>query len=219
MATQELNAPVLGAGGEPCHSCGAPLAADQRYCLSCGARRTDARLPFRDILAGRPPRTATAATAAAAPPPAPARTRANLTVLGALGCLLLALGIGVLIGRGSDGGSPGSPPPAQVITVGGGAPAATTTPGADGSSPAPKSTAGAAGSAKKHAKGSSAGASAKSAKNSHATNKSLQKLQKLAPKDYQKQSQKLPKTLGTGGKAPPKDNKPAAGGGSFQEIG
>jgi hypothetical protein len=33
------------------------------------------------------------------------------------------------------------------------------------------------------------------------------------------QSKKQPKTLGTGGKPPPKDNKPAAGGGGFQEIG
>jgi hypothetical protein len=31
-------------------------------------------------------------------------------------------------------------------------------------------------------------------------------------------SKKLPKTLGTGGKPPPKDDKPAAGGSGFQEI-
>ncbi len=43
--------PVLGLHGEPCASCGAPLAADQRYCLSCGTRRAGSRLPFRDILA------------------------------------------------------------------------------------------------------------------------------------------------------------------------
>jgi len=41
----------------------------------------------------------------------------------------------------------------------------------------------------------------------------------LSPKGYQKQSQKLPKTLGTGGKPPPKDNKKPAGGGGFQSIG
>ena len=47
----------------------------------------------------------------------------------------------------------------------------------------------------------------------------LKKLSKLSPKEYQKQSQKLPKTLGTGGKPPPKDNKKPAGGGGFEEIG
>ena len=55
--TQDIHAPTLGAQGEPCTSCGAPLAGDQRYCLECGARRTQARVPFRDILAtgGAPP--------------------------------------------------------------------------------------------------------------------------------------------------------------------
>ncbi|MEA2221441.1 MAG: hypothetical protein QOJ35_4067, partial [Solirubrobacteraceae bacterium] len=32
-------------------------------------------------------------------------------------------------------------------------------------------------------------------------------------------SKKAPKTVGTGGTPPPKDNKPAAGGSGFQEIG
>jgi len=57
------------------------------------------------------------------------------------------------------------------------------------------------------------------AKGSKATNKTTQSLNKLSGKAYQKQAQKLPKVLGTGGKAPPKDNKPAAGGGAFQTIG
>ncbi|MDO9356479.1 MAG: hypothetical protein Q7T55_22470, partial [Solirubrobacteraceae bacterium] len=34
-----------------CASCTAPLAADQLFCLSCGTRRRDARIPFRDVLA------------------------------------------------------------------------------------------------------------------------------------------------------------------------
>jgi hypothetical protein len=36
---------------------------------------------------------------------------------------------------------------------------------------------------------------------------------------YQKKSQKLPKEVGTSGKAPPKDDKPAGGGTDFQDIG
>jgi hypothetical protein len=34
-----IEQPVLGEHGEPCRECGVPLAADQRYCLNCGARR------------------------------------------------------------------------------------------------------------------------------------------------------------------------------------
>ena len=35
---------------ESCPGCGAPLGADQRYCLSCGVPRAGARLPFLDVL-------------------------------------------------------------------------------------------------------------------------------------------------------------------------
>jgi hypothetical protein len=35
--TQDIHAPTLGTRGEPCASCGAPLAGDQRYYLECGA--------------------------------------------------------------------------------------------------------------------------------------------------------------------------------------
>jgi hypothetical protein len=44
MPAIDLHAPVLGPPGQPCAACGAPLAADQRYCLSCGERRGPARL-------------------------------------------------------------------------------------------------------------------------------------------------------------------------------
>ncbi len=36
--------------------------------------------------------------------------------------------------------------------------------------------------------------------------------------EYQKAAQKLPDEVGTGGKAPPKDNKPAGGGSEFEEF-
>ena len=54
---------VLGEGGEPCATCGAPLAADQRYCLNCGQRRGRRdRLPRAPV----PRQEATAAAPAAA---------------------------------------------------------------------------------------------------------------------------------------------------------
>ena len=36
--------------GEQCPSCGKPMATDQRYCLECGSRRGDPRLPFMDAV-------------------------------------------------------------------------------------------------------------------------------------------------------------------------
>jgi hypothetical protein len=213
MATQDVNAPTLGAQGEPCQACGAPLAGDQRYCLQCGTRRTEARLPFRDILAGEaaPPPTAVAPpTASAGADPGP---RTGLTFLAGLACLLLALGVGVLIGRSGDKTTTitGSTPAPQVISVGGAAAAPTTTaPGATSTTPGSTSTT-------PSTTGSSGSSSSKGS--STAKNKSLNNLDKSSGSDYEKKSSKLPKTVGTGGKPPPKDNKPAGGGTDFQTIG
>ena len=41
-----LYVPRLARETEPCANCGALLASDQRYCLSCGERRADTRVPF-----------------------------------------------------------------------------------------------------------------------------------------------------------------------------
>jgi hypothetical protein len=218
MATQDVHAPTLGAQGEPCATCGVPLAADQRYCLECGARRTEARLAFRDILAGKAPPPAAAPPSAPAPSEPPAR--AGLAFLGGLLCLLVALGVGVLIGRsGDDTPTAATTPPAQVITVNGSAPAGTTTTPAAGST----DDSGAAGTDSSSSSGGStkdSGSSgAKSSKGSKSTNKSVKDLNNSSGSDYQKKSEKLPKQVGTGGKAPPKDNKPAGGGSDFEDIG
>lgn len=206
-------APLLGTHGEPCGSCGAPLAADQRYCLNCGARRADARLAFRDILGA--PATAPGAAppphggAAAPPPSADGGRSGTIAALAGLGVTLLALGTGVVIG--SAGSDPAPAPAPQVITVGG-APAAAATPaGADGA--AAGAAAGTAKGGRRRTPAASGGSGGKAA------NPSLRKLDNLSPQQYQKQSQKLPKVVGTGGAPPPKDDKPAAGGGDFQSIG
>jgi hypothetical protein len=108
-----------------CGSCGAPMAADQRYCLSCGARRQHARLPFQDALVPTGP--AAAPQAGGVPPAlwsAPQSTGpATGTLLAALACVLLAFGVGVLVG--DDGGNGGSQ---QPIVVGGAPAAAAATP-------------------------------------------------------------------------------------------
>jgi hypothetical protein len=213
--TQDIHAPTLGAQGEPCASCGAPLAGDQRYCLECGARRADARIPFRDILArqGGPPWGVAHA-------PAYAEERGPLSALAFLGgllCLLLALGVGVLIGR-SGNDSPtaaATTPPPQVISVGGAAAPAATTPTATTSTSAATSASSSGSSSSKGAKSSSSG----SKRSSKATNKAVKDLDKSSGADYEKKSKNLPKQVGTGGKPPPKDNKPAGGGTGFQTIG
>jgi len=43
----------LGAPGDTCRRCSAPLAVDQRYCLECGARRAAPRLDFLSLLERR----------------------------------------------------------------------------------------------------------------------------------------------------------------------
>jgi hypothetical protein len=217
MATQDVHAPTLGAQGEPCATCGSPLAADQRYCLQCGARRAEARIAFREILAP-PPQAVVPPPGVGVPAVAPADEppqRSGPAFLAGLLCLLLALGVGVLIGRsGNDTPTAAAPAPAQVITVGGSAPAAaattptTTTPAAGSTDTSGSST--------KSAKDSGA---AKSSKSSKATNKSVKSLNSASGSDYQKKSQKLPKQVGTGGKPPAKDNRPAGGGSGFQSIG
>ena len=207
--------PTLGLHGEPCATCGVPLAADQRYCLDCGARRADARLPFRDILAAAPvPHVAHGSAHGAAPAPAAhadGNRSGTLAALAGLGVVLLALAAGVLIGQAGGDDSNQSTTP-QVINLGG----ASATPGASATDGTGSATSGSSKGASSKGKSSSSGSSSSGSK---ASNPSIKKLEKLSPQQYQKQSQKLPKTVGTGGKPPPKDNKPAAGGGDFQTIG
>jgi hypothetical protein len=99
------------------------MAPDQRYCIACGERRTGGGL--RDAL----PRTA-APAAAAAPPPR--RTSWIHTPSGSLiagvATLLLALGVGVLIGRSSEKTAPASASRQPVVVrLSGGGTAGTST--------------------------------------------------------------------------------------------
>lgn len=201
---------------DPCPSCGAAMAADQRYCLSCGERRAEARLDFVEILRGPRGAIPAAAGAQAVGVSDPgARGRVNATVVASIGCLLLAMGVGVLIGNSGDrdpAAAPSSAPAAQVIKIQG---------SATGSGDAATASAPSAAAKKKGAKSKkSSVATAKSAAASKATNPTLTQLSNTSGKDYQKQSQKLPKVVSTGGKAPPIDkSKPAGGGTGFQSIG
>jgi hypothetical protein len=105
--------------GAQCASCGAPMSADQRYCLECGERL----MPMSGFLLGGGP---LGAPAEHRPPPAPpgipppplagaGRNGSALNIIAGVGVLMLAMGVGVLIGR--SGAAKPSAAPAQVITV------------------------------------------------------------------------------------------------------
>jgi hypothetical protein len=107
-----------------CAGCGAPLAADQRYCLACGRPCSPVRLAFLDVLQTEP-QTATVPILGApqaagyAPPPDPPGLVGSLRrwsgVFGLLGVLLAALLIGLLVGHWLTGGS--TNPGKQVFEV------------------------------------------------------------------------------------------------------
>lgn len=115
----EIHAAAAIQSGDNCASCGAPMAGDQRYCLTCGQRRGDPRLPFMDAVvlmeAVRQP-------GGQAPPPPPKRKRSvspNAALIAGVATLLLALGIGVLIGRSGHQEVAQTAAAPQVIKVGG----------------------------------------------------------------------------------------------------
>jgi hypothetical protein len=102
--------PPAAPAPEPCSSCDAPLAADQRYCLHCGEPREGARRPLPAQPRGETHAGEEGAVAVARDPVE--RTSVAATLAG-LACLLLAMGVGVLIGRGG-----GATPAAQApITI------------------------------------------------------------------------------------------------------
>jgi hypothetical protein len=123
---------IYGAPGDRCQNCQAPLAVDQRYCVNCGTRRGKSRFSLESVAAQTVP-------VAAPVPVAPRRSRlpAGVTLVTGVATLLLAMGVGVLIGHDSSS----SPPQraAAPIVVNGGA-ATTPTTATTASTQAPKQT-------------------------------------------------------------------------------
>jgi hypothetical protein len=130
VATKEVRPSVLGSIHEQCPACGAPMASDQRYCLECGERSGPARVPALDTA-----RQHTDETSAARSSQRP-RTSVNTALIAGVGTLLLALGVGVLIGRSSNNSTAKTPPPQVVTVAGGGGSAGSATGGASSAGPA-----------------------------------------------------------------------------------
>lgn len=114
------------AAGELCPACASPLADDQRYCLTCGEVRPGARRPLPAALHQTP-----ATTAAVAALGARQQLPSLATGLAGLACLLLAMGVGVLIGRGGEQATP-----APITISGAAAAAGASTTGATTAAPA-----------------------------------------------------------------------------------
>jgi hypothetical protein len=124
-ANSPLVATTGTTSGDACPSCGSHMAPDQRYCLECGNRRGDPRLPFMDAVVFMEAVKAPPQSAAAATPPAPRSEKrssisANASLIAGVGTLLLALGIGVLIGKTGESSSSNAGAAPSVIRVGGG---------------------------------------------------------------------------------------------------
>lgn len=115
-ATTEL---VTGAVGSTCANCQTPMASDQRYCVSCGERRGKPRFAVSQLTAPTPALAAAGGPGERHPRYRPRMSSAGTLVAG-VATLLIAMGVGVLIGHYSNGTPQRSSSPFQVVTVGGG---------------------------------------------------------------------------------------------------
>jgi hypothetical protein len=110
---------------DSCPNCGARMAADQRYCLNCGHRRGEPRLPFMDAVVFMES-MGSAGAGASSPPPPPSEQRssprmnANAALIAGVATLVLAIGVGFLIGRsGHENNAPAGGGEVRVVQVGG----------------------------------------------------------------------------------------------------
>ncbi|HJZ37250.1 MAG TPA: hypothetical protein VJ204_13350 [Solirubrobacterales bacterium] len=123
--------PSMAAFGsnETCPNCSARMAADQRYCLNCGHRRGDPRLPFMDaVVFMESMNSAPGGAGGSAPPPPPAQSggsnnkwNANAALIAGVATLVLAIGVGFLIGRTghNDNSSAGNGGGVKIVQLGG----------------------------------------------------------------------------------------------------
>lgn len=138
----------LAATGDRCANCGAPLASDQQYCLRCGERRGQARFHSTAPTTG----TAASSAAGAAPPARGSRFSAGTTLIAGVATLLLAMGIGVLIGHETASSTPAqTSAKAPVVYLNGGGSAAAASTAAPATT-APTGNAGSSGSSNKSSK-------------------------------------------------------------------
>lgn len=205
---------ILPPAGAPlpagsCRTCSAPFAADQRYCLGCGARVGAPRVDWAATLAG-PGAGAPAAPAGGAGGGRWAHTLDRVGgPMGAAAVVLIALAVGFLLGQGGSAGGGGPATIIQrppVVNVQGGGTAATAgdASGADASGAA----AGDAGAGSKG--GGKGGGSTAGIPKADAQDGAGGDLDRLRAQ---------PDQQATGGDAPRTDDKPSGGGTDAETIG
>jgi hypothetical protein len=118
MSTPLPPASELGQSAPHCPKCDAPLAADQRYCLNCGQRLTEPRVGFEQALGLTPE-----------PPVSTPRAgfwdrRGPVILFAGVVAIVIALGVGVVIGRGNSPTAVAAKP--TIVTVPAAAPASST---------------------------------------------------------------------------------------------
>ncbi|MGZ4192175.1 MAG: hypothetical protein ACXVRW_06960 [Solirubrobacteraceae bacterium] len=162
--TEEPTRQLLVAGAsDHCVNCGSPLASDQRYCVTCGERRGKPRFTLAGPHEEAVQEVVTGSSSSA---PRRPRTSAGFNLIAGVATLLLAMGVGVLIGHNnSSSNGVAKAPAAQVITVNSGgtasgstgsAAAATGSTSGSGSGGTSKAGTSKAGTSKHHASGKSA---------------------------------------------------------------
>lgn len=211
----------LGERGEPCEGCGAPLAADQRYCLNCGRRRGGPRVAYLEALFAAPQ----AAAAAPAGSPSGRRDYGPLAAVGGIMVLGLMLLVGVLIGRG-DNEPTTAAAPAPIVQVGDTDGGDDTTASADTSSKdsaadstkTAKDDAASGGGEKKDSDLTGGGGSGTTEDPVQASTADLEALESASGENYSDASENLPDTIATPGEAPPVDNEAPGGGSSGTTI-
>lgn len=123
--TRELPVAAAAASEDRCVNCGAPLAHDQQYCVECGERRGQSKFPVAQPATEMRSRRVRAERAPRAP-----RASSGTTLVAGVGVLLLAIGLGVLIGRighnNSNQKAAAATPSVITVNGGGGSSAAST---------------------------------------------------------------------------------------------
>lgn len=100
MSEEKATISVVRGTYEPCEECGAALDAQQRYCVSCGARRGNGANPSSRYFAAMSKK----ARRPLSRPPAKAGGGSRAAAVAFFALLPVAVALGVVVGRnGSDG--------------------------------------------------------------------------------------------------------------------
>ncbi len=86
---------------EPCEECGAPLDAQQRYCVNCAARRGNGANPASRYFAAMSKKARRPLTG----PPPKAGSGSRAAAVGFFALLPIAVALGVVVGRSGSGES------------------------------------------------------------------------------------------------------------------